>query len=128
MKLDSFNKFIKLNEQYDDDEIRFTGKLNKDQPRMYDEYHDSRMELLLMFKHLNDFIKSSNPIDELSYNDIKRQISIKKDEILRHPQFLNLKQFGFPMQDTTLKLDAVNKGLEESIILLSNKAKKRRLI
>lgn len=127
MKAVGFNKFVKLNES---EEERFTGNINADKKTageeekekvMFDEEHPGRMELVKLFKNLINDIEKANPKTLEEYEKIKEDVSRRKNEIMNHPKYKELKKEGFPWQDSTLLMEDILADLKATL----NKFQKR---
>lgn len=132
MELKSFRTFIGINES-EDEEIRFTGKIDKKEseedmePRLFDEDHGRRMELLKLFKELEEKIHKANPHNQEEFDEIKSEITTKKEEIMSHPDFELLKNEGLPWQDTRLYLEDVMGDIKKAVLILAERAQKKGL-
>lgn len=141
MKVKGFNEFNKINEDEDIDDVfdrDYIPSEESDEPEftnmkdekgskkhMFDENHGDRMELVKLFKELTEYIKKINPKDEEDLQRIKDNIKEKKDEIMNHPNYDELKNEGFPWQDTFLTLDDLLFDLKNATDTFQKKLERR---
>jgi len=139
MKVKGFKEFNKINEkdeiddlfdreipaEIEDEEPQFTGDIDADKEKdsryMFDDDHEARMELVKLFKQLTNFIKKSYPKNEEDLVEVKAEIKRMNDAILNHPNYDELKEKGFPWQDSTLRLSDLLNEIEEALEVFRQK-------